>query len=75
MWSINKCQAKAIEFIQLCPCKYILGCSVTICNEPVHADLGLDNLKCRRDFRTLNWYQKIMCMNDKWLPGKLLSNK
>ena len=64
-----------MESVQLCACKYILGCSVTIWDEPVHADLGLQTLKCRRDFHRLKWYNKIMCMSDKRLPGKLLSNK
>ena len=53
VWSINKCQAKVLESIQLRACKHILGCSVTTCNEPVCADLGLEGLKCRRDFHRL----------------------
>ena len=64
-------QAKALEFIQTCACKYILGCSVTTCDEPVHVDLGLESLKYRRDFRKLKWYCKIMCMNEERLPLKL----
>ena len=60
VWSTNKCQDKALESIQLCACKYILGCSVTTCNEPVCADLGLESLKCRRDSHKLNWYRKIV---------------
>ena len=75
VWNTNKCQAKALESIQLRACKYILGCSVTTCDEPVRADLGLESLKCRRDFRKLRWYRKIMCMNNKRLPIKLLSNE
>ena len=48
VWNANKCQAKASESIQLCARKYILGCSVTTCDEPVHADLGLETLKYMR---------------------------
>ena len=40
VWNTIKCQAKALESIQLCACKYILGCSITTCDEPVLADLG-----------------------------------
>ena len=50
LWNTNKCQAKALESIQLRACKYILGCSVTTCDEPVRADLGLKTLRYRRDF-------------------------
>ena len=39
---IYTCQAKLLESIQLCACKYILECSVITCDEPVLADLGLD---------------------------------
>ena len=56
----NKCQAKALESIQLRSAKFILGCSITTCDEPVRADLGLEALKCRRDFRKLKWYQKVI---------------
>ena len=75
MWNTNKCQAKALESIQLRACKYILGCSVTTCDEPVREDLGLETLKCRRDFRRLKWYRKVMCMNSNRLPIQLLLNK
>ena len=75
MWNTNKCQAKALESIQLRLCKYILGCSVTTCDEPLVVDLGLETLKCRRDLHKLKWYQKILCMNDSRLPVKLLSSK
>ena len=70
MWSTNKCQAQAIESVQLRACKYIWGCSRTTCDEPVGADLGLETLICRRDFRNLNWYREIMFMNDETLPLK-----
>ena len=40
-------------------CKYILGHSITICDEPVLANLGLEMLKYRLDFRKLNWHYKI----------------
>ena len=75
VWNTNKCQPKALESIQLRACKYILGCSVTTCDEPVRADLGLNTLKNRRDFRKLKWYRKVMSMNDERLPYKLLSNE
>ena len=45
VWNGNNSQAKALESIQLRACKYILGCSITTCNEPVLADLGLEVLK------------------------------
>ena len=61
-----------LQSIQLHPCKYILGCSVTTCDEPLCANLAL---KKRRDFCKLNWYHKVMCMNNKRLPFKLLSNE
>ena len=48
VWNANKCQAKALESIQLRACKYILGCYVTTCDEPVLADLGLETLKYGR---------------------------
>ena len=47
----NKCQAKALEFVHLCDCKYILGCSVITCHEPMRANLSLKTLKNRRYFR------------------------
>ena len=75
MWGANKPQAKALESIQLQACKYILGCSVTTCDEPVRADLGLETLKYRRDLRKLKWYRKVKRMNDESLPFKLLSNE
>ena len=42
MWNSNQCQAKALESIQLRACKYILGCSGAMCDEPacVHVDLN-----------------------------------
>ena len=49
VWNANKCQAQALESIQLCACKYILECSRATCDEPVQVDLGLESLKCRRD--------------------------
>ena len=45
VWYINKYQAKALESIQLCACKYILWCSITTCDEPVLADFGFENFK------------------------------
>ena len=72
VWNANKCQAKASESIQLCVCKYILGCSATTYDEPVHADLGLETLKYRRDFRKLMWYCKVKHMNDKRLAFKYI---
>ena len=50
VWKVNKCQGKALESIQLQACKYILGCSLTTCDEPVCADLELGTLKSRRNF-------------------------
>ena len=35
VWGVNKGQAKALESIQLRACKYMLGCSLTTCDEPV----------------------------------------
>ena len=75
VWNTTKCQDKALESIQLRACKYILGCSITTCDEPVRADLGLETLKCRRDFRKLKWFRKIKHMDSSRLPGKLLENK
>ena len=63
-----KCQAKALESVQLCVCKYTLRCSTPTCDEPVLADFGLETLKCRKNFHTLKWFCKVMCMNDKRLP-------
>ena len=65
VWNANKYLAKALEFIQLPACKYILGCSVTTCDKPVREDLGSEKLKCKRDFRILKWHRKVMCMNSK----------
>ena len=48
VWNANKCQANALESIQLRACKYILGCSITTCDEPVLADFGLEMLKYER---------------------------
>ena len=64
-------QAKALESIQLRACNYILGCSLTTCDEPVRADISLKILRNRRDFRKQNWYCKVMCINDERLPFKL----
>ena len=38
VWNTNKCQDKALESIQLHACKYILGCFITTCDEPVLSD-------------------------------------
>ena len=64
-----------IEVIQLRAYKYILGCSITTCEESVRADLGLKTLRNRRNFRKLKWYCKFMSMNDERLPFKLLTTK
>ena len=63
----NKCQAKALESIQLRACEYILGCCVTTCDVPVYADIGLKTLRYRTDFRKLKWYCKVMSMRDEQL--------
>ena len=75
MWNTNKCQAKALESIQLRSCKYILGCSTTTCDEPVLADLGLEMLKYGRDSSKPKWNYKTKHMNDERLPFKLLANE
>ena len=36
-----------------------LGCSVTNFDEDVRADLVLETLMSKRDFRKLKWYHKI----------------
>ena len=54
--------------------KYILECSVTVCDEPLHANLGLKTVKNRRAFQKLKWYCIVMCMNDIRLAFKLLSD-
>ena len=65
-----------LESIQLCACKYTyFGCSVTICDELVLADLSLETFKYRREFCKLKWYCKIKHTNDERLPFKLLSNE
>ena len=71
----NKCQAKALESIWVRVGKSIWQCSVTICDKPVCAYLGLKTLRDGRDFRQLKWYRKVICMNDTRLPFKLLSNE
>ena len=45
VWLFSLLMYKALGSIQLCTGKYILGCSITTCDEPVHADLGLETLK------------------------------
>ena len=70
VWIANRCQAKALESIQLCACKYILRCSVTTCDKPVCADLVLKTLRNRRDFRKLKWYYILMSLKDERLPLK-----
>ena len=70
-----KRQAKASESIQLWVCKYTLGCSLTTCDEPAQADLGLQTLKSRRDFHKLKWYHKVMHLLDIRLSAMLLSTK
>ena len=35
IWGVNTCQMKALESIQLWACKYMLGCSLATCDEPV----------------------------------------
>ena len=54
---------------------YILGCSVTTCDEPVREDFGLETLKYRRDLYELKWYRKVKHMNDDKLSFKLFSNE
>ena len=75
VWNTNKCQDKVLESIQLYAGKYILGCCVTTCDEPVHVDLGLETLKIRRYFHKLKWYRKIKHMNNQKLPSKLITNR
>ena len=75
VWSTNKSRAKALESIQLRACKYILGCSVTTCVEPVRADLGLETLKYRRDFLKLKCYRKVKHMNNEILLFNLFSSQ
>ena len=64
VWNTNKCQAKALESIQLCDCKYILECSVSNCDEPVCDNLSLKAFKNRRYFRKVKWYSKVMSLKD-----------
>ena len=59
MCSTNKCQAKALECVKLNACKYNRDCSVTMCDEPVYADLGLETSICKRDCCRLKWYHNI----------------
>ena len=70
---------KALEFMQLCACKYMLECSVMTCDELVLADLGKFGYiysKYSRDFRRLiMWYCKMKQMNGESLSFKLLSNE
>ena len=33
VWGVNKSQTKPLESIQLRACKYMLGCSLTTCDE------------------------------------------
>ena len=75
VWNAHKSRAKALESIQLRACKFILGCSVTTCVEPVHADLGLETPKYRRDFRKLKCYRKVKHTDDEIVLFKLLSNE
>ena len=56
VWNSNKCQAKALESIQLHARKYILGCFVATGAEPVRADLGVKTLRYRRDSHKLKRY-------------------
>ena len=67
VWNTGKFQAKALESIQLCACKYILWCSFKVCDEPVCADLGLETLKSRRDLCKLKWYCKMKHVNEETL--------
>ena len=50
VWNTNKCQAKALESTQLFAFKYILRCSITACDEPVLADLGVGMLSIGKIF-------------------------
>ena len=60
---INARLDRALESIELRASKYNLVCSVITSDEPACADLGLETLQCRRDFRILKWYRKVTCMN------------
>ena len=73
VWNTNKFKAKALKSIQLHPCKCVLRCSRTACDEPIQVGLRLETSKCRSDFHKLNWYHTIMCVNNERLPFKLLS--
>ena len=59
VWNSNKCQPKTLESIQLCACKYILGCSITTGYEYICEDLGLETSKSRRDFYKLKCTVKL----------------
>ena len=49
VWNTNKCQAKALESVQLNSDECILCCSGAICNEPVCAGIfGFRNFKSKQ---------------------------
>ena len=75
VWNANTCQTKALESIDLSACKYILGCCITTCDEPVCAYSDLKTLRYRRDFCKLKWYCKVMSMKDERLSFKLSTNE
>ena len=51
--------SKVLECIQLCAGKYILGCSMTTCDEPVHADLDFKTWKVEEIFANWNGIVKL----------------
>ena len=43
-----------LQSMQSCGCKFILGCSVTTCDEPLGANFDLKILRNKRDFSKIN---------------------
>ena len=69
VWEGKARLVKQLESVQMAAAKRILGCSSTISNTVLRAELGRDPLQTIRDVRKLKWQYKVRNMTKKRLPA------
>ena len=75
VWKRNKSQAITLQSILFGGARKILGCSSRTCNEAVRGDMGLENLKSRRDKAKLKWWYKLASVSVKRHPRQLFNQE
>ena len=68
VWEGNAKFVKQPETMQMTAAKNIRGCSSTMSNTVLRAELGMHSLKANRDVRKLKWQSKVKNMAEKRLP-------